>query len=231
LNETTQSIAIDGPAGAGKSTIAKRVAAGLGFAYVDSGAIYRTCALYFVEKFAADSRGAVEDPVRLAAEIDNFDIGFVVTEKLDFKVLLNGRDVSGRIRTQEVSRFVPEVASRIPVRDKVNKRLREFAATHRVVMDGRDIGTCVLPASRLKVFLTASPEVRAERRLRELIEKNEKATFEAVYKDVVERDRMDETRPVAPLVKAGDAVEVDSTAMNIDQVVSTILDLSRERFK
>lgn len=230
MSEKTRSIAIDGPAGAGKSTIAKRVAASLGFAYVDSGAIYRTCALYFVEKFGGEALRTVEDPALLAAEIKKFEIGFRVSDKLDFTVLLDGRDVGGKIRTQEVSRFVPQVASRVPVREKVNERLREFARENRVVMDGRDIGTCVLPSSTLKIFLTASAEVRAERRLRELIGKNEKANFEEVLKDVVERDRLDETRPVAPLVRADDAVTVDTTAMGIDQVVEAIMELARKRF-
>ncbi|MEZ7892288.1 MAG: (d)CMP kinase [Candidatus Wallbacteria bacterium] len=228
--EYTKSIAIDGPAGAGKSTVAKRAAAELNFTYVDSGAIYRTCALYFIEKFGEGAAEAVKNHDLLIKELNSFELDFKISTEVGFGVLLNGTEVGEKIRTQQVSRFVPVVASLIPVREKVNAKLQEFSKDHTVLMDGRDIGTCVLPMSRLKIFLTASAEIRAERRLKELFEKGEKANFEEVLKDVKNRDKMDEERPVAPLKKADDAVLLDTSNMDINGAVKFIVDYARQRF-
>jgi len=225
----TKSLAIDGPAGSGKSTVAKKVAEKLGFTYVDSGAIYRTCALYFIERFGPEAKAKITDGSVLLAELKKFDIGFTVSDS-SFTVLLNGEPVGNRIRTEEVSRFVPSVASNPPVRDKVNEKLRSFAATHPVVMDGRDIGTCVLPDSVLKVFLTAKAEVRAKRRFDELIAKGDSAVFEKVLEDVVSRDRMDETRAIAPLKMSGDAVELDTSDMNAAEVIAAIVKMAEKSF-
>lgn len=229
LKNYTKSLAIDGPAGSGKSTVAKVVAQKLGFTYVDSGAIYRTCALYFIERFGPDAKSKITDGTLLAAELKKFDINFTVTDS-NFTVLLNGDPVGNKIRTEEVSRFVPNVASLPLVRDKVNEKLRGFAATHPVVMDGRDIGTCVLPDSILKVFLTAKPEVRAKRRFDELISKGDSAVFEKVLEDVVNRDKMDETREIAPLKMADDAAELDTSNMNAAEVIAAIVKMAEKSF-
>ncbi len=229
LKNFTKSLAIDGPAGSGKSTVAKKVAEKLGFTYVDSGAIYRTCALYFIERFGPEAKVRITDGSVLSSELKKFDIGFMVSDS-NFTVLLNGESVGNRIRTEEVSRFVPLVASNPPVRDKVNEKLRSFAATHPVVMDGRDIGTCVLPDSVLKVFLTAKAEVRAKRRFDELIAKGDSAVFEKVLEDVVSRDRMDETRAIAPLKMADDAVELDTSDMSAAEVIAKIVKMAEKSF-
>ena len=229
MKNYTKSLAIDGPAGSGKSTVAKKVAEKLGFTYVDSGAIYRTCALYFIERFGTGAKVKITDESVLFPELKKFDIDFTVSDS-NFTVLLNGEPVGARIRTEEVSRFVPNVASLPAVRDKVNEKLRGFAAAHPVVMDGRDIGTCVLPDSVLKVFLTAKPEVRAKRRFDELIEKGNGAVFEKVLEDVITRDRMDETRAIAPLKMACDAVELDTSEMNAAEVIEAIVKMSEKSF-
>ena len=230
MSEYTKSIAIDGPAGAGKSTVAKKVAAALNFAYVDSGAIYRTCALYFIEKFGEKAAEAVKNNEILAEELKKFEIDFKITANSGFSVMLNGSEVGEKIRTQQVSRFVPVVASLVPVREKVNLKLQQFSKENTVVMDGRDIGTCVLPMSKLKIFLTASAEIRADRRLKELFEKGEKANFEEVLKDVKNRDKMDEERPIAPLKKADDAVNLDTSHMDITGAVNFIVEHAKKRF-
>lgn len=230
MNGKTKSFAIDGPAGAGKSSVAKTVAKMTGLTYVDSGAIYRTCALYFIDNHGEQALSRFSDEQWLRGELQKFDIDFSATGKTGFTVLLNGEDVGARIRTEAVSRFVPKVASLVPVREKVNERLRAFAATHAVIMDGRDIGTCVLPDSMLKVFLTARPEVRARRRFDELVAKGEKADLPAVLADVIARDEMDERRPVAPLKKADDAVLVDTSEMTEKEVVDTLAKMASEKF-
>jgi len=229
LKNYTKSLAIDGPAGSGKSTVAKKVAEKLDFTYVDSGAIYRTCALYFIERFGADAKNKITEGKTLSDELKKFDISFTVSDS-NFTVLLNGKPVGNRIRTEEVSRFVPSVASIPPVRDKVNEKLRSFAAAHPVVMDGRDIGTCVLPDSVLKIFLTAKAQVRAKRRFDELIAKGDSAVFERVLEDVVSRDKMDETRAVAPLKMASDAIELDTSDMNAAEVIDVIVKMAEKSF-
>ena len=226
----TNSIAIDGPAGAGKSTVAKEVARSLKFAYVDSGAIYRTCALYFIEKFSDKAKVVLNDENKVKQELAKFDIDFTVSSDLNFTVLLNGADVGARIRTQEVSNFVASAASLPSVRAKVNERLQNFALDNSVVMDGRDIGTCVLPKSRLKIFLTATPDIRARRRYDELVAKGERADYNDILIEVKKRDEMDEKRPVAPLVKAADAVVVDSSEMNALEVIEAILRAASKKF-
>lgn len=230
MSVKTSSIAIDGPAGAGKSTVAKRVAETLKFAYVDSGAIYRTAALYFVEKYGDGAEAAINDKELLKSELAKFDIDFRIDENLNFIVLLDSVDVSSKIRTQRISNFVPRVASNIEVREKVNERLRGFALKNKVVMDGRDIASCVLPDSRLKIYLTADAKIRAKRRYDELIAKGDSADLADILAEVVKRDEMDEKRPVAPLVRVPDAELVDSSDMNADQVVEHITALARREF-
>lgn len=230
MSVKTNSIAIDGPAGAGKSTVAKRVAEILKFAYVDSGAIYRTAALYFVEKYGDGAEKAIADRNLLKTELAKFDIDFRIDAALNFMVLLDSVDVSSKIRTQQISNFVPRVATNVEVREKVNERLRGFALKNKVVMDGRDIASCVLPDSKLKVFLTADAQIRAKRRYDELIAKGDRADLNDILAEVIKRDEMDEKRPVAPLVKVADAVLVDSTGMSADQVVSHIVELAKKEF-
>lgn len=226
----TNSIAIDGPAGAGKSTVAKRVAAALKFAYVDSGAIYRTAALYFIEKYGGGAVKVIGDSELVKKELACFNIDFKIDEELDFKVLLDSADVSSKIRSQQVSNFVPFVASNKDVREKVNLRLRAFAAENKVVMDGRDIASCVLPSSRLKIFLTADAKIRAKRRYDELIAKNEPAELNDILNEVIKRDAMDEKREIAPLIKTADALLLDSSNMNADEVVDYIVKLGVKEF-
>ncbi len=231
VGNKTNSIAIDGPAGAGKSTVAKRVAAELKFACVDSGAIYRTAALYFIEKYGDGAEKAIEDKALLKEELKKFDIDFKVDQALNFTVLLDSVDVSSKIRTQKVSNFVARVASNPEVREKVNERLRSFALKNKVVMDGRDIASCVLPDSKLKVFLTADAKIRAKRRYDELVARGEAADLNDILAEVIKRDEMDEKRPVAPLVKTEDALLVDSSGMNAEEVIQHIVKLAKKEFE
>jgi cytidylate kinase len=194
-------IAIDGPAGAGKSTVARAVAAALGFTYLDSGAMYRCIAL-------AELRGA-DDPLACAIRFD----GRTVT--------LDGEDVTGAIRTPEVSARASEVAARPEVRAALVERQRELIAGGDYVAEGRDIGTVVAPDAELKVFLTASPQERARRRAAEL-----GVDAQAVLADQAERDERDSNREHSPLAAASDAVEVDTTGLDVDEVVQRIVDLA-----
>ena len=217
----TYNIAIDGPAGAGKSTIAKRVSSELSFIYVDTGAMYRSIALYLLRK---DISATDVEAVKAALEDIEIAIQYVNGEQ---HVLLNGEDVSGQIRTEEVGNMA-SVTSAIPeVRRKLLELQQNLAETQDVIMDGRDIGTCVLPDADVKVYLTASVETRAKRRYNELREKGEDCNLEAIAHDIEERDHRDMTREIAPLKQAEDAVLVDSSDMTIDEVVKAIVDLCK----
>ena len=218
LNETKFiSIAIDGPAGAGKSTIAKRVAQELGYLYVDTGAIYRTVG-YHMSLMGIGPR----DKDGIERCIDDVNIRIEHREDGVQHMILNGQDVTDLIRTPEMSMMASGVSAQPCVRAYLLDMQRELARTHNVVMDGRDIGTVVLPHAQVKVYLTASAEVRADRRFKELIAKGEKVTYEEVYLDVVRRDEQDMTRKIAPLKCADDAEVLDSSYMTIDQVVAEI---------
>ena len=216
-------VAIDGPAGAGKSTIAKMLAVALGCIYVDTGALYRTIA-YSVLKSGID-------PNDKAAVIDNLGkIGIdIVYEDGVQKVLLDGEDVSGLIRTENVSKAA-SLTSAIPeVRSYLLGLQRRLAEQTSVVMDGRDIGTVVLPDANVKIFLTASAEERANRRYKELIEKGEKADYNEVLSEIKERDERDMNRAVAPLKCADDAVLIDSSDMTIDEVVAAMKNAAEQK--
>ncbi len=204
-------IAIDGPAGAGKSTVSKICAARLGYTYIDTGAMYRAVALK-----ALLSGKPVED---LIGDIDI---------KLDeaARVFLDGREVTKEIRTPEVSKGASDVAKFGFVRKKLTELQREMARQGSVIMDGRDIGTQVLPNADLKIFLTASVEERARRRFEELKEKNLAADFEQIKKEITLRDKQDSEREIAPLAQAEDAILLDTTNLNIEQVVEKILELA-----
>ena len=219
MNETQFiSIAIDGPAGAGKSTIAKRVAAELGYLYVDTGAIYRTVG-YHMSLMGIGPK----DKDGIERCID--DVNIRIEHRADGvqHMILNGQDVTELIRTPEMSMMASGVSAQPCVRAYLLDMQRELARTHNVVMDGRDIGTVVLPHAQVKVYLTASAEVRADRRFKELIAKGEKVTYEEVYLDVVKRDEQDMTRKIAPLKCADDAEVLDCSYLTIDQVVAEVI--------
>lgn len=217
------SIAIDGPAGAGKSTIARKAAAKLGFIYVDTGAMYRAMALYFLRR-GIDRR----DEKAIEAACPEITISIQYEEGVQ-KVLLNGEDVSGLIRTEEVSAMTSAVSVYAAVRRTLLELQRELARTRNVIMDGRDIGTCVLPGAQTKIYLTASARVRAARRFKELEEKGEMCNLEEIEQDIIERDYRDMHREIAPLKQAEDAVLIDSSDMAIDQVVEAIVEAARKR--
>ena len=214
-------IAIDGPAGAGKSTIARAVAAELGFIYVDTGALYRTVALH------AKRQGA-ETPEQIAACLTTADISLCFAEGTQH-VLLCGEDVSGLIRTPEISMAASVVSALPAVRQYLFDLQLDMAKQNNVIMDGRDIGTVVLPHADLKIFLTASPQERARRRYLELSEKPDCPSMEEILEDIIKRDEADRNRAVSPLRQAEDAVLVDTTKMDQQQVIRHLLELCRER--
>ena len=214
------SIAIDGPAGAGKSTIAKRLAKELGYYYVDTGAIYRTVA-YFMDLLGVSPK----DVDGVTRYIDELTIGIEYDEDGLQHMIMNGMDVTGDIRTQDISQKASLVSAHAVVRDVLLDMQRDVAKAHNVIMDGRDIGTVVLPKATVKIFLTASPEVRAKRRTDELIAKGQKANFDKVLAEIKQRDYQDTHREVAPLKMARDSIKVDTSDMDIEQVVSTIRDI------
>ncbi len=209
-------VAIDGPAGAGKSTIARKAAHDLGYIYVDTGAMFRAMALYMVRN-GIDP----EDSEAVAKRADRAEIDITYIDGVQC-VMLDGENVNGLIRTDEIS----DAASRVAVVPEVRKKMlslqREIARKHDVIMDGRDIGSAVLPDADLKIYLTASVDVRADRRYRENIEKGMQADLEDIKREIRERDERDMTRAEAPLVKVEDAVEVDSSDMTVAEVVDKI---------
>ncbi len=211
------SIAIDGPAGAGKSTIAKKIAKKLDFIYVDTGAMYRALALYFIRnKISSNDKEQIE---KACGRVD------VTIEYKDGEqqVLLNGENVSGLIRTEEVGNMASASSVYPVVRLKLVELQRSLASKANVVMDGREIGTFVLPEANLKIYLTASSEERARRRFLELKEKGIAADLVEIENDIIERDSRDMNRKFAPLKQADDAIVLDSSNMTIDEVVETII--------
>lgn len=218
------SVAIDGPSGAGKSTLAKMCAAKLGLIYVDTGAIYRTVGL------AALRRGVgSKDGIGVGKILPELKIEIHHDEDSLQRMLLNGDDVTDDIRLPEVSIYASDVSAMPPVRAFLLEMQRQFAETGNVIMDGRDIGTVVLPDADLKIFLTAAPEERAKRRYAELVEKGTKTTYEDVLKDINYRDANDSSRSSAPLRAAGDAVIIDTTGNSLEKSFEIISGLIRER--
>lgn len=216
-------IAVDGPAGAGKSTIAKAVAADLGFIYVDTGAMYRAMALYFLRQ-GIDK----EDEAAISASCSQVEIT-IRYENGSQQVILNGENVSSQIRNEEVGNMASATSVYLPVREKLVQLQQELAKTANVIMDGRDIGTCVLPDAQAKVYLTASSAVRAKRRYDELKEKGVMCNLEEIEQDIIERDYRDMHRENSPLKQAKDAVLVDSSEMTVEQVIETIKDIARRK--
>ena len=217
-------VALDGPAGAGKSSIAKRAAAALDFIYVDTGALYRTIGL------AASRRGV--DPVaspEVEELLSSINVDLTFNEKGDQVVLLDGEDVSGVIRTPEASMMASKISAIPAVRAYLLDLQRNMAKTHNVIMDGRDIGTVVLPDAQVKIFLTASPEARAQRRYTELVEKGMDVKYEDILQDVITRDYNDTHRETAPLKPAEGCVMVDTTELDFEQSVEKIISVIKER--
>ena len=213
----TYSIAIDGPAGAGKSTIAKRLAKELGYQYVDTGAIYRTVA-YFLDLWGVSPK----DIDGVTRYIDELTIGVEYDEDGLQHMIMNGMDVTADIRTQDISQKASLVSAHAIVRDMLLDMQRDVAKQYNVIMDGRDIGTVVLPKANVKIFLTASAEVRAQRRTDELLAKGQNANYPQILKEIQQRDYQDTHREVAPLKLARDSVKVDTSNMDIEQVVAEI---------
>ncbi|MCC8357334.1 MAG: (d)CMP kinase [Oscillospiraceae bacterium] len=225
MNSAYCSVAIDGPAGAGKSTIAKAAAARFGFIYVDTGAIYRTVGL--AAQRAGIDRAEAEAVTALLPELSiRMDYGPDGTQRM----FLNGEDVSSAIRQPEISMYASAVSAVPAVRAFLRDMQRDMAKTSSVVMDGRDIGTVVLPDAGLKIFLTASAEARAKRRLAELLQKGEDCTLQQVMDDMLQRDAQDANRAAAPLRAAEDAVLADTTDFTLEESIEYICGLIRERF-
>lgn len=218
-------IAIDGPSGAGKSTQARRLAAAFNFIYVDTGAIYRTLGLACV-RAGIDRHNVAAVMEQLRA----IDISIAYNEAGEQRMYLNGEDVSREIRQPEISLAASDVSSIAEVRAFLLEMQRRFARENHVVMDGRDIGTVVLPDAELKIFLTASPESRARRRLLDLKEKGIEESFEKVLEDIILRDEQDTKRAAAPLKQAEDAVLVDSSELGFDETFAVLCDIVVQRF-
>lgn len=218
------SVAIDGPAGAGKSTIARRLAGELGFRYVDTGAIYRTVA-YFMDLWGVSPK----DVDGVNRYIDELTVGIEYDDEGVQHMLMNGMDVTGDIRTPEISQKASLISAHAVVRDMLLDMQRNMAEEYDVVMDGRDIGSVVLPKATVKIFLTASPEVRAKRRYQELLEKGQKASYAQVLRDVQQRDYQDTHRDIAPLKMCRDSVKVDTSEMDLEQSVAAIRKIVEEK--
>lgn len=218
-------IAIDGPAGAGKSTIAKGAAKELNFIYVDTGAMYRAMGLYMLQHQIDQTDEAA---VGAACEQIQVSIAYQDGEQ---QVFLNGENVSGQIRREEVSNITSVISAYPKVRAKLLQLQRELAREQDVIMDGRDIGTCVLPGAPLKIYLTASVETRARRRFDELTQKGAVCDLAEICRDIAARDERDMQREIAPLKQAEDAVFLDSSKMNISQVTEAVVSYARERME
>lgn len=215
------SVAIDGPAGAGKSSISRRVAAELGYVYIDTGAMYRTVAVYAIE------RGIDPDSEKLIKELDKIDID-IRYESGALHVYLNGKDVTERIRENDASMGASAVAALPQVRSRLVAMQREMAKEGGVIMDGRDIGTVVLPDADLKIYLTASVDERARRRYEEYVNNGIECSYEELKRDVIKRDKNDMNRAVSPLRRADDAVEIDTTGNTFEQSVEIIKNMVKE---
>jgi cytidylate kinase len=218
-------IAIDGFSGCGKSTTAKEVAKILGYTYIDSGAMYRAVTLHFLNRFTN-----LTNPIEIRKSLDTFKVEFHKNEETgDQQTFLNGLNVEKEIRSMKVSGMVSEVSKIKQVRTELVAQQKRLGRHKAVVMDGRDIGTVVFPDAELKVFMTADLTIRAERRQSEILEKGQLVKLEDVVKNLSERDLIDSTRKESPLIKADDAMEVDTSYLSFDEQVSTIVSMAREK--
>lgn len=215
-------IAIDGPAGAGKSTIAKLIAKKKGYIYVDTGAMYRAMALYFIQQGIGS-----DEQDKISAAVPDVDVT-ITYENGEQIILLNGKNVNGLIRTEEVGKMASSSSQNKDVRKKLVELQQELAKKASVVMDGRDIGTCVLPDADVKVYLTADSHVRAVRRYEELRAKGQECDLDVIEKDIIERDYQDMHREISPLRQADDAVLLDSSDMTIEQVADAVIDMCKK---
>ncbi|MBS1994952.1 MAG: (d)CMP kinase [Cyanobacteria bacterium SZAS LIN-2] len=222
-------IAIDGPAGAGKSTVARRLAESLGYLYIDTGAMYRT-ATWLARKHNL-SLSQADEIAQLAAGSDIVLKPADETSEGRIRVFVNGEEVTMAIRTREITEWASPVSALAPLRTVLVKKQQQLASSGAAVLDGRDIGTVVLPNAGLKIFLTASPDVRARRCLIDLERQGEKANFDELLKAINERDHRDSTRDVSPLTKAEDAIEVSTDNLSIDQVVDKLMSLVKSRLQ
>lgn len=218
------SIAIDGPAGAGKSTIARRLAQEMGYRYVDTGAIYRTVA-YFMDLWGVSPK----DTDGVNRYIDELTVNIEYDDEGAQHMIMNGMDVTSDIRTPEISQKASLIAAQPVVREALLDMQREAARQYDVVMDGRDIGSVVLPKATVKIFLTASAEVRAHRRCKELQEKGQKVDYDQILKDIRQRDYQDTHRDIAPLKMTRDSVKLDTSDMTIDQVIAAMKKIIGEK--
>ena len=218
------SIAIDGPAGAGKSTIARRLAQEMGYRYVDTGAIYRTVA-YFMDLWGVSPK----DTDGVNRYIDELTVNIEYDDEGAQHMIMNGMDVTADIRTPEISQKASLIAAQPVVREALLDMQREAARRYDVVMDGRDIGSVVLPKATVKIFLTASAEVRAHRRCKELQEKGQKVDYDQILKDIRQRDYQDTHRDIAPLKMTRDSVKLDTSDMTIDQVIAAMKKIIGEK--
>ncbi len=219
----SRQIAIDGPAGAGKSTIAKAVAAKLGYIYVDTGAMYRAIGLHLMREGVN-----TDDEAEVNAHLDSADVRLAMEDGMQ-KVYLNGEDVTTAIRTEEAGMMASKTSAYGKVREKLVSLQQKIAADCSVVMDGRDIGTVVLPHADLKIFLTASVEERARRRFNELKKKGQQADFQAIMEDIAKRDYQDTHREISPLRQADDAILLDTSDMGIEEVTAKVIALAENK--
>jgi len=221
-------IAIDGFSSTGKSTIEKQLAAKLGYIYVDTGAMYRAVTLYAMENNYV-GKDFIE-PQNIILHLENINLSFHFNEELGFaEMFLNAVNVENRIRSLEVSNLVSKVSAISKVREKLVAEQQEMGLHKGIVMDGRDIGTVVFKKAELKLFMVSSADTRAKRRYNELIEKGDDVEYEAIYKNVVDRDQMDTTRADSPLVKANDAIEIDNSNLTKEEQFEIILKLVEEK--
>ncbi|RIA09580.1 cytidylate kinase [Flavobacteriaceae bacterium MAR_2010_72] len=219
-------IAIDGFSSTGKSTVAKQLAAALGYVYVDTGAMYRAMTLFAMQKKLIGEDYFNKD--QLISMLDKVHISFEFNEALGFaEVYLNGENVENAIRTLEVSQYVSQISAISEIRQQLVQQQQQLGKGKGVVMDGRDIGTVVFPDAELKIFMTASPDTRAERRYKELLDKGEDISYKDVLENVKSRDYLDSNRKDSPLIKANDAIEIDNSKLTLEQQFKTVLKLAK----
>lgn len=216
-------VAVDGPAGSGKGTITKLVAQKLGLVYIDTGALYRCITLYMIR-----NNIGLQDTEKIQEMLKNINIELKKEDDLD-KVYLNGEDVSIKIREKEVNEFIPQVSNIVEIRENITNLSRKIAEGKEVIMEGRDIGTTVFPNAKIKIYLDATPEERANRRLKQNKEKGIKISYEDILENIKFRDNNDKTRKIAPLKQAEDAIYIDSTNMTIEEVTERIVKIIKEK--